>query len=69
MAGPAQRNDPNAMPLGAFIDEVIRLLDSGARGEILVESVKPLRFAERGGEQQYASVFEDMNSRFAATSH
>jgi uncharacterized oxidoreductase len=43
--------DGNTMDLDAFIAETMALLDTGGQdGEILVESVRPLRFAERNGD-------------------
>ena len=52
LAGPKQKADPRAMPLEAFIDEVMQILESGKtpKGEILVERVKPLRWAEKDGK-------------------
>ena len=48
---PGQATREGYMPLDAFADEVIALFqsDPGAP-EILVERVKPLRFAEREGQ-------------------
>ncbi|WP_240347412.1 hypothetical protein [Curtobacterium sp. 24E2] len=53
--------DFGGMPLDAFADEVLALLESGASPEILVQNVLPLRFAERDGTHQ--QVFEAMASR------
>lgn len=57
---PGHSEDPNAMPLDAYIAEVMDLIERGEtpRGEILVERVKPLRFAERDG---YAAMFDQLN--------
>jgi uncharacterized oxidoreductase len=44
-----QENDENAMPLEAFLSETMTLLAAQDDGEILVETVKPLRYAERDG--------------------
>ncbi|MDT8913422.1 SDR family NAD(P)-dependent oxidoreductase [Amycolatopsis sp. PS_44_ISF1] len=49
-----QEQDERAMPLEPFLDEVMALLRTRDQGEILVETVKPLRFAERDGS--YAGV-------------
>ena len=47
LLGPAQKTDPRAMPLDAFIAEVMTILETKPDAtEILVERVKPQRFAE-----------------------
>ena len=61
---PGFAQDPRAMPLDAFIKEVVGLLKStsqkaGEASEILVENVKPLRDAERKGN--YEAVFGMLN--------
>jgi uncharacterized oxidoreductase len=62
--GPAQAADPNAMPLKEFISEVMNLLKTApAATEICVERVKPLRFAEAGGN--YDALFNRFNGRIA----
>ena len=57
-------SDPRAMPLDAFITEVIAILtaDPGLT-EICVENVKPLRFAAESGH--YAGIFQGLNDGFA----
>lgn len=57
---PGHAENPNSMPLADYTTEVLSLIESGdtPRGEILVERVKPLRFAERGG---YEDVFQRLN--------
>ena len=51
LMGERQANDPNAMPLAPFIDEVMSILDSQpAATEIVVERCKPLRFAAEHGK-------------------
>ena len=46
--GPQQASDPRAMPLADYISETVALLDNPpASGEILVERVLPLRWAEK----------------------
>ncbi|WP_428156438.1 SDR family oxidoreductase [Brevundimonas sp.] len=57
---PGHAEDPNSMPLADYTAEVIGLIERGEtpRGEILVERVKPLRFAEVNG---YEAVFERLN--------
>ncbi len=58
---PGHAENPNSMPLAEFTNEVIGLIERGdtPRGEILVERVKPLRFAEVNG---YETVFERLNA-------
>ncbi|MDZ4364303.1 SDR family oxidoreductase [Brevundimonas sp.] len=57
---PGHAQNPNSMPLADYIQEVIGLIERGdtPRGEILVERVKPLRFAEVQG---YQAMFERLN--------
>ena len=57
---PGHADNPAYMPLADFTAEVIGLIERGEtpRGEILVERVKPLRFAEANG---YEAVFEQLN--------
>lgn len=57
---PGHAEDPNSMPLADFIDEALGLIerDDTHRGEILVERVKPLRFAELN---DYAAMFDRLN--------
>lgn len=61
LTGPAQIDDPRAMPLDAFIAEVMQLLEDGnhVNGEILVERSRSDRFAEREG--RYDAVFSLVN--------
>lgn len=58
LGGPQQASDPRAMPLDVFTDEVMQLLEANKfeKGEILVEHVKPLRWAEKNG--QYETMLE-----------
>jgi len=57
---PGHAENPNAMPLADYTAEVVDLIERGEtpRGEILVERVKPLRFAEAGG---YEDLFGRLN--------
>nr|WP_314436767.1 SDR family NAD(P)-dependent oxidoreductase [uncultured Brevundimonas sp.] len=57
---PGHADNPACMPLADYTREVIGLIERGdtPQGEILVEQVKPLRFAEANG---YAAVFERLN--------
>ena len=65
LMGTWQASDPHAMPLKDFIAEVMRILtDSPDATEILVERVKPLRFAEANGG--YDGFFTSFNDGVAA---
>lgn len=65
LMGPGQASDPGAMPLGDFIDEVVSILDTSPDAtEILVERVRPLRFAEAGGN--YPVFFRQFNDASSA---
>ncbi len=65
LMGARQANDPHAMPLKEFIAEVMGILtDSPNATEILVERVKPLRFAEANGG--YDGFFKTFNDGMAA---
>lgn len=61
LTGNQQASDPRAMPLAAYVVEVMQLLESGncARGEVLVERDKARRWAERDG--LYDATFAAMN--------
>lgn len=61
LSGPHQLADPHAMPLGAYIEEVMELLadPNPPGGEILVMRVQGERWAERDGE--YARRFAIFN--------
>ena len=54
LSGSHHATDPRAMPLDEFTAEVIQLLESGEtpKGEVLVERVKPLRWAEKNGNYE-----------------
>lgn len=59
LMGAHQKTDPHAMPLGEFISEVMELLRTQPEAEeILVNRVKPLRFAER---EDYKATFARLN--------
>ena len=65
LMGERQANDPHAMPLKDFIDEVMAIFThSPDAEEILVERVKPLRFAEVNGG--YGEFFTHFNDQMAA---
>jgi len=56
--------DPRAMPLGMFLDEVIEILKSEpAPAEIVVNNAKGLRFAAESG--RYDSIFQGLNAAMA----
>jgi uncharacterized oxidoreductase len=60
LTGAHQSVDPRAMPLHAFIDESMKLLSlTPTPAEVLVEPVKPLRFAAKG---DYAAFFNILNA-------
>jgi uncharacterized oxidoreductase len=62
LMGKHQATDPHAMPLQDFIAEVMALFEHAPDApEILVERVKPLRFAERNGG--YEAFFEHFNDQ------
>lgn len=64
LGGPSQATDPHAVPLADYVAEVMELLsnpDPEAGGEVLVERVTRLRFAERRGD--YDRTFLANNNR------
>jgi uncharacterized oxidoreductase len=68
LMGSQQASDPNAMPLADFIAETMSILkNSPDATEILVERVKPLRFAEKG--DGYDAFFKTLNDRMSAQNH
>lgn len=67
LMGSHQAADPRAMPLKDFIAETMQLLTaSPTPSEILVERVKPLRFAAKG---DYAGFFKTFNEAMAVSRH
>jgi len=68
LMGSAQASDPRAMPLREFLDEVIAILKAKPDvTELLVERVKPLRFAEQHGIEKYEEFFKGFNDAMAAS--
>ena len=66
LLGERQANDPRAMPLGAFITEVMDILkNQPAATEICVEQARPLRDAALGGHDGYEQVFQGLNTAWA----
>lgn len=69
LMGERQASDPHAMPLKDFIDEVMTILATQPEvSEILVERVKPLRFAAGGSDKtaDYAAFFKKFNDGMVA---
>ena len=67
LMGEQQANDPNAMPLAEFIDEVMTILQTQPNArEVLVKRVLPLRFAAEQGYEKYMAQFHTFNDRFGA---
>ncbi len=63
LMGEHQANDPNAMPLGEFIAEVMEILKTQPETmEILVKRVHPLRFAAEEGRKKYDEFFKQRNN-------
>ncbi len=59
-------SDPRAMPLDAFIAEVMEILKTKPTpAEICVENVKRLRFAAENGK--FEAIFQGLNATMAAT--
>ncbi len=61
LGGRRQLEDPHAMPLDEFIAETMSILTNSPDGtEVLVERVKPMRFAEQsGGFEAFFQKFND----------
>ena len=67
LMGPEMAADPRAMPLNDYIDEVINIIKTQPNAtEILVERVKPLRFAASNGEEKYNAFFKQFNDAMLA---
>ncbi|MET0402975.1 MAG: SDR family NAD(P)-dependent oxidoreductase [Cystobacter sp.] len=62
LTGAHQARDPMAMPLKDYLEETMSLLQASPDvQEVLVERVKPLRFAEARGD--YDAFYTNMNDR------
>jgi uncharacterized oxidoreductase len=62
LMGDQQAEDPKAMPLKEFIDEVMSILKSQPDvKEVCVKKVYPLRFAAEGGSAKYEQFFQQFN--------
>ena len=62
LMGDQQAEDPRAMPLKEFIDEVMSILKSQPDAkEICVKKVYPLRFTAEQGQENYESFFNQFN--------
>jgi uncharacterized oxidoreductase len=62
LMGEQQANDPKAMPLNEFIDEVMSILKRQPEvTEVCVKTVYPLRFAAEGGQEKYEQFFRQLN--------
>jgi uncharacterized oxidoreductase len=67
LMGSAQAADPRAMPLKDFLAEAIEIIKTQPDAtEILVERVKPLRFAASNGEDKYNAFFQQFNEAMMA---
>ena len=64
LQGPAQASDPHAMPLADYIGETMHILETTPDvTEVIVERVKPQRFAEASGG--YDAFFKTVNDAMA----
>ncbi len=67
LMGDRQANDPQAMPLDAFIAEVMELIKTHPEAtEICVGRVLPLRNAAEGGQEKYTGFFGQFNDAMKA---
>jgi len=67
LTGSHQAADPRAMPLKDYIAETMQLLSATPTPpEIVVEKVKPLRFAAKG---DYPAFFQSFNAAMATNKH
>ena len=67
LMGSQQAADRRAMPLKDYLTETIELIRTQPDAtEILVERVKPLRFAEQNGKEKYDAFFKQFNDAMMA---
>jgi len=65
LMGDRQKNDPAAMPLADYLRETFAVLrEQPDVEEVIIDRVKPLRFAAEGGD--YANFFRTFNERMLA---
>jgi uncharacterized oxidoreductase len=70
LMGSAQVSDPRAIPLADYLKETIEILKTQPNViEVLVERVKPLRFAEQNGPEKYNAFFHQFNDALARSPH
>jgi uncharacterized oxidoreductase len=64
LMGDQQAEDPAAMPLGDFVDEVMSILKAEPDvKEVCVQRAYPLRFAAKNGQEKYEQFFHQFNDR------
>src|SRR6266403_1789210 len=62
LMGDQQAEDPKAMPLKEFIEEVVSILKSQPDAkEVCVKKVYPLRFSAEQGQENYENFFNQFN--------
>jgi len=67
LMGSGQAADPRAMPLKDYLAETIEIIKTQPNAtEILVERVKPLRFAASNGQEKYDAFFQQFNEAMMA---
>jgi uncharacterized oxidoreductase len=67
LMGDQQADDPRAMPLKEFVDEVMSILKSQPDvKEVCVKKVYPLRFSAEGGQEKYDQFFQEFNDSMHA---
>jgi uncharacterized oxidoreductase len=67
LMGSQQAADPRAMPLADFLSQTIEILKTQPNvAEVLVERVKPLRFAASNGQEKYDAFFKQFNDAMLA---
>jgi uncharacterized oxidoreductase len=65
LMGDRQKNDPMAMPLADYLRETFAVLrDQPDVTEVVIDRVKPLRFAAQGGD--YGAFYRTFNERMIA---